>query len=143
MTTQREPIRGKIAKILNSREVAVNIGRENGVRRGMTFEILGSSVNEIRDPDTGEVLGIAELPKARVKINRSYDRFAIATTFRTRRVNVSGERNVLNMFDPPKWETRFETLKVDGGFEALPEYLEEKDSYVSVGDPVVQVIDDD
>jgi hypothetical protein len=45
------------------------------------------------------------------------------------------------MFDPPKWETHYETLKTQGGFEAASEDLRENDSYVSRGDPVLQVIE--
>ena len=32
-----DPIRGKVAKVLNSREVAINLGSEQGVRPGMYF----------------------------------------------------------------------------------------------------------
>ena len=144
MTTETEPIRGKIAKVLNSREVAVNIGHEHGVKSGMVFDILSSIGDQIRDPDTGDVLGLVEQPKARVKIKRAYEKFAVAITYRSRDVNVGGGGLSLNLwgklFEPPKWETRYETLKSNGGFEAASEELDEKGSYVSIGDPVVQAI---
>ncbi len=151
MATQTEPIRGKIAKILNSREVALNVGIEHGVKSGMKFAILSAGSGEVTDPDTGEVLGSVDLPKTIVKIAKAYDKFSIAATHRSRRVNVSAARfagaanvessiaNLRKLFEPPKWETRYETLKADGGFESATEELDEKDSYVSVGDPVVQV----
>ena len=47
----------------------------------------------------------------------------------------------VRLFQAPTWETRYETLKSTGAFESTSEDLDEKDSYVSVGDPVVQVID--
>ena len=147
MVTRTERIRGKIAKILNSREVAVNIGHEHGVTSGMVFDILASPGDEVEDPDTGDFLGLVEQAKARVKIKRAYEKFAVATTYRNREVNVGGSGLSLNplgkLFEPPKWEKRYETLKAKGGFEAASEDLDEKDSYVSVGDPVVQVIDDE
>ena len=150
MTTQTEQIRGKVARILNSREVALNIGTEHGVQSGMTFDILAPGSGEVTDPDTGEVLGSVDLPKTRVRITRAHDRFAIATTYRSKRVNVGGAGytgvgsaadNLRKMFEPPRWETRYETLKSNGGFEATAEDLDEKDSYVSVGDPVVQIME--
>ena len=152
MAAQIEPIRGKIAKVLNSREVALNVGAEHGVQSGMTFDILAPGSEEVMDPDTGEVLGSVDLPKTSVRITKAHDKFAIATTYRSKRVNVSnagytGARsaahNLRKMFEPPRWETRYETLKSTGEFEASSEDLDEKDSYVSVGDPVVQVIDDE
>ena len=41
------------------------------------------------------------------------------------------------MFMPPKWITKYETLKTE---EQTWEDLDEKSSYVKVGDPVIQVI---
>ena len=147
MATQVEPIRGKIAKILNSREVALNVGGKHGVRMGMVFEILSANADVILDPDTGATLGSVEQPKTRVKVKRAYDKFAVAATYRSREVNVGGRGLSWAMatatFAAPKWETRYETLKSNGGFEATSEALDENDSYVSIGDPVVQVIDHD
>ena len=56
MADRAEPIRGKVAKVLNSREVALNIGEEQGVRIGMVFEILSPVGGVIEDPDTGDTL---------------------------------------------------------------------------------------
>lgn len=137
MTTQTEIIRGKIAKILNSREVALNIGLEDGVAAGMVFEILSSNSQTILDPDTGAVLGSFTSPKTRVKVNRVEDKFSVAGTYRSKRVDVGNPR----LFSAPVWETRYETLKAKGAFETSYEDLQEQDSYVAVGDPVVQVID--
>ena len=41
---------------------------------------------------------------------------------------------------PPKWITEYETLHTE---EATWEQLDEEDSYVATGDPVVQVLDDE
>jgi hypothetical protein len=40
---------------------------------------------------------------------------------------------------PPRWITKYETLRTE---EKTWEDLDEKDSYVKVGDPVVQVIEE-
>ena len=39
---------------------------------------------------------------------------------------------------PPKWETKYETLKTE---EKTWEDLDEVDSYVKIGDPVVQILE--
>lgn len=140
MVTQAEPIRGKIAKILNSREVALNIGEENGVKVGMVFEILFPSADEIVDPDTGASLGSVAQAKTRVKVERAYDRFAIAATYRSKEVNIGGKGLLGFGFSPPKWEIQYETLKENGSFEAASEKLDANRSFVDIGDPVVQVI---
>ncbi len=139
MGIHSDPIRGKIAKILTSREVALNIGKNQGVEVGMLFDILFEV--DVTDPDTGAELGAVELPKTRVKITRISDKVAVASTYRTRRVNVGGSGTVLSaMFQPPKWETRRETLRVRESFEPIGDHLDEENSYVAVGDPVVQVL---
>ena len=150
MTTQIELIRGKIAKIMDSRKVALNVGEQNGVETGMLFDILSRKGLGITDPDTGEDLGSIDLAKARVKIVRVYDKFSLATTYRTKRVNVGGvgvgnigDISLASMFEPPKWETRRETLKIEESSEYSSDNLDEQDSYVAIGDVVVQVLDDD
>ena len=138
MTTQSEPIRGKIAKVINSREVALNIGAAHGVESGMLFEILDDGGSEVRDPDTDELLGLAERSKIKVLITRTYDKFAVAHTYRRKEVNVGGRGALFGEY--PKWEIHYETLKFQGGFERTVEDLDEKDSRVAIGDPAVQVV---
>ena len=142
MATQTEPIRGKIAKILGVREVALNIGKEQGVEPGMLFSILSPKGQDILDPDTGALLGQVDLPKVRVKIVNVYDKVSVAATYKTKRVNVGGVAgpDFRKLFQPPQWETRYETLKIKR-VEGEAEELEDADSYVATGDPVVQVLD--
>lgn len=65
-----EAIRGKVARILNSRELAINVGAADGVKVGMYFDVLDPKGEDIKDPDSGEVLGSLERPKVRVKLRR-------------------------------------------------------------------------
>ena len=146
MATQTELIRGKVAKILNSRELALNIGKQQGVESGMLFDILSDAGLDIKDPDTDEELGSVDLPKTRVKITRVYDTLSVASTYRTKRVRVGGgvgPVGIGSLFEPPVWETHHETLKASGSFERSGEDLGESQSYVSRGDRVVQVVDDE
>ena len=139
MNSAAEPIHGKVARVLNSREVAINKGSDDGVEIGMIFKILSTKGSEIEDPDTGEPLGSVDLVKTSVKVTVVQERIAVASTYRRHRVNVGGSGlKLAGLFEPPKWETRFETLRID---EAAIEELDEEDSVVHTGDPVVQYLE--
>ena len=136
-------IRGKVARILNSREIALNLGSDDGVAVGMCFDIMDSKSEDIKDPDTGQILGSIERPKVRVKVTLVQEKLSLATTYKTRRINVGGtglEIGVLSKaFMPPEWATEYETLRTA---EQTWDDLDEAESYVTTGDPAVQVIED-
>lgn len=142
MTTD---IRGKVARVLNSREIAINVGSENGVSEGMYFHVLDPNREDILDPDTKEVLGSVERPKVKVKVVHVQDKLSVASTYRKSHVNIGGKGLSGGYFGrmlatPPKWITKYETLKTD---EATWEDLDEFHSYVKVGDPVIRISDED
>lgn len=134
---------GKVARVLNSREVAISVGKSDGVEVGMQFDILDAKMQDIVDPDTQEVIGSLNRPKVRVRVGYVEEQLSVARTFRTERINVGGDgidydvfRSVLLRTAPPKWVDRAETLKTT---EETWEDLDEKDSFVKTGDPVRQV----
>ena len=137
------PIRGKVARVLNTREIAINVGVEDGVTVGMYFNVMDLQYEDIRDPDTDEVLGSIERPKVRVKIIHVQEKLSLATTYRKERVNTGGNFISLGPFArslmPPNWVTRYETLSK---IEEHRDVLDEEDSYVKAGDLVVQVIEE-
>jgi hypothetical protein len=140
----RQAIEGSVAKILTARELVINRGSADGVERGMKFEVLDPKLEDITDPDTGESLGGIDRPKVVVEVTRVADRLAIARTYRHKRVNVGGTGGFLSgasalakQFEPPRYVTRYETLKTD---EATWEDLDESRSFVKTGDPVREVI---
>ena len=134
-------IRGKVARVLNSREIAINLGKEDGVVVGMYFNVMDRKSEDITDPDTGELLGSIERPKVGLKVTIVQEKLSIASTYKSRRVNIGGRGigtpALSRMLMPPKWITKYETLKTE---EKTWEDLNEAKSYVKVGDPVVQVI---
>ena len=137
------PIRGKVARILNSREIVINIGSKDQVTVGMRFEVMDTKGHEVKDPDTGELLGSIERPKVSVKITKVQDRLSLASTYKTFKVNTGGRgfagiASLSESLMPPKWETKYETFKSD---DQTWEDLDEDSSYVKIGDPVVQVIE--
>jgi hypothetical protein len=140
----REPIRGKVARVLNSRELVINRGSEDGVRRGTVFEVLDPGGSDIPDPDTGEVLGSVYRPKVRVRVVVVEPRLSIASTYRVRRVNTGGTggligvgaRSALESLRPPNWIEVPETFKSN---EAAWEEISEDESLVRTGDLVREV----
>ena len=139
MMSPDQPIRGRIARVLSTREVAINKGQRDGVEIGMIFKILSTKGSDITDPDTGEPLGTVDLAKTSVKVTIVQERVAVASTYRSREVNVGGTGIAFTgIFVPPKWENRVETLKIE---DADVEELDEEEAYVHTGDPVVQVIE--
>ena len=134
------PIRGRVARILNSRELVINVGAQGGVSIGMRFDVIDTAGENIADPDTGEQLGSVERQKVRVKISKVQEKLSVASTYKKRDVNVGGSMGLVSqMFMPAKWVTKYETLKTE---EQTWEELHEMDSYVKIGDPVVQVLHD-
>lgn len=136
-------IKSKVARVLNSREIAIAAGSEQGVRVGMYFDVLDPKGEDIRDPDSGEVLGSVARPKVRVKVTSTQEKLSIASTFKKRKINVGGSAqgfDTIGLFGralmPPKYVTKYETLKTD---EKTWEDLEEDQSYVKTGDPVIEV----
>lgn len=132
-------IKGKVAKILNARELVLNIGSDVGVVTGMVFSILDQSGEDIRDPESGRVLGSLHRVKVKVKVNAVQKNMSVAITFRTtgsaqRLTNpfgtdLSSISQILGAYS--RNIVRHETLaKPEGTYEPLAE----KDSYVKVGD---------
>jgi hypothetical protein len=138
----REPIRGKVARILSSRELVINRGSSNGVKVGMRFAVLDSSGENVTDPDTGEVLGSVTRTKVEVEAVQVESHLAVARTFRYREVNVGGNPalaaagQISQMFAPPRYVKRYDTLKLS---DADWEPLSEQDSFIEVGDAVIEV----
>ena len=99
---------------------------------------------DILDPDTGQLLGSVERPKVRVEISKVKKRLSVASTYKKETINVGGAgigagvSSMAQMFMPAKWETKYETLKTE---EKTWEDLDEEDSFVKIGDPVVQVLE--
>ena len=139
-----KPICGKVARVLNSREIAINIGTANGVTKGMLFDVLFLQSGQIRDPDTNEVLGSIKRTKVRVRVTEVQKKLAVASTYRFEQVNVGGALGfgpISQSLMPSKWITKYETLKKSER-ETVKEDIDEEDSFVKVGDPVVQVIEE-
>lgn len=142
MSDAEQRIKGKVARILTVRELVLNRGAEDGVQVGMRFVVLNNKGNEITDPDTKVVLGSVELPKTFVKVISVETKLAVARTFREFVTPaVKGVNELYNVFGGlagrPE-QRRIETLRTDES--RLKDELNEEDSYVNTGDPVIQIL---
>jgi hypothetical protein len=131
-------LEGKVASVLNERELVINVGERDGVRRGMRFAVLAGAT-EIPDPDTGESLGTIDRTKVRVQAVHVQERLSICQTYELRAVggglHPAGMSNLEQLFGPRQDLPR--TLKAK---EYLPP-LDEAESYVKVGDRVRRIED--
>ncbi len=71
-----EKIEGKVARILDEYSIVINVGRNNGVVNGMVFAVFVQSNEEVKDPDSGEVLGKLENIKEHVFVAHVQDKFS-------------------------------------------------------------------
>lgn len=128
-------VTGKVAAIIDERELVINRGEEHGVSVGMRFAILADRGAEIRDPDTGEVLGAVPIEKTTVKVVRVEGRLSVARTFRT----VGGSpplilNPVANMLSGTR--ARPEELRYED--TSLRDAMADEDLLIRVGDRVVE-----
>ncbi len=138
-----KPIEGKVASVLNERELAINIGVEHGVQEGMKFKVLAEKPTKILDPATGEILGELDREKVRVRILEVREKFSVCKTYRKRYVRGNPLYDMISatsfMVEAPR--EIVETLKAEDS--SLPPPLSEEESYVKKGDRVIQLLNDD
>ena len=127
-------IEGKVAKILNTRELVINRGSEDGVTNGMKFEVV-DDFDEILDPDTLENLGTIKRVKIRVKADEVHPRFSITRTYETYQVSEPSAISVAQSVHFSRTVTKVKTIS-----NSETAY-EEGRSYIRVGDKVVQILD--
>ena len=137
-------IRGRVAAILNDRELVLNVGEKAGVHEAMRFRILDEP-RAVKDPETGEELGEVSKEKVRVKVVQVQPLLSIARTYETYQVNIGGlmpDFSFLEkgMFRTRKIVTRARTLRYDESVISN-EPLDEGKSFVKVGDPAEHIED--
>lgn len=133
-----ERIQGKVAGILTERELTINIGSSNGVREGMKFKVLANEPIAVVDPVTCAKLGEIDREKVRVITTEVQEKFSICKTYQKRVTPGSAWFNVLAGLPQmgPSREVP-ETLKAKDS--SLPPPLSEEESYVKIGDRVIQL----
>ena len=136
----KNPLKGAVARVINERDLIINLGSSNGVKQRMRFRIMAETTTGITDPETGEELGEFEREKIRVEVSEVHERFSICSTYRTYTTGGGGLQSLMTgqLFQPKR--THVETLRArDSDF--LPE-LPEDESLVKRGDRITQIVDD-
>lgn len=146
MTNDPQPIRrpvkleGRVAQILNERELVINIGSEAGVSKGMKFAVLADTPREIIDPVTKESLGLLDQEKVKVQAKQVLPKMAVCRTYTFRRVGgeLNPGRNIASMLGPERQE--YDTFNVENS--SFPAPIDPSQSYVKIGDRVRQIDSD-
>lgn len=128
-----EPIRALVARILNTTDLALNKGTNDGVEMGMKFAILSGIGEDIKDPETGEVLDSIPIAKTVVKVVQATPRVSVARTFRSYTRN-----GIFDAFPITKSETRHETLESDE--RNAQQELDPERAKVKIGDSAVEYV---
>jgi hypothetical protein len=132
-----KPITGEVIAIADEYTLVLNVGREDGVVKGMHFQIVEEF--NIEYPETGEVIKGLEFPKAEVEVISVQDKSCVAQSSAIEaRVEEAEIFRVPRVFAPRRIEER----------KPLP--LSKKARYevtglkreVDVGDKVVQILEE-
>ena len=127
-------IEGKIAKVLNTRELVLNRGSDDGVLVDMEFAVIEPRLI-IVDPETEETLGEIEREKIRVRVFETHPKFSLARTYETYQ-ELNRDRGILGGFGPQSnFVTQVKRLNTSGA----PAY-QEGIANVDIGDTAAQVL---
>ena len=131
---ETKSIEGRVARILNERELVINRGTEQGIRDGMKFSVLEETGN-ILDPETRESLGSLTREKIRVMIVDVRPKFSVGRTYET--FPARAPSHFLGLLQSSTVR-KIQTISTPGiGTEPFGDSV----GYVGVGDRVVQIIE--
>jgi hypothetical protein len=133
-------LEGRVAEILNARELVINIGSDKGVTRRMKFAVLADAPKEVHDPETGELLDTVVKEKVRVEAVEVRPRITICRTYRTTTTRIIGGEYV-DYFRRQHREESKETETLKAADASYLEPLSPQQSYVKINDRVVTVVD--
>ena len=143
-----EPIRGKVARVLNGQEIVINAGIVDGVTVGMDFNVMDPNGENIKDPDTNEVLGSIERPKVKVRVIHAQEKLAVATPPPSKEkdtdILTDLTKSAIPTLGPIARSIIVTPRKPYASSQKTTETAnapDNKDTGVKIGDPVVQIIE--
>jgi hypothetical protein len=128
-------IEGKVARILNQRELTINRGSEYGVKEGMVFKVVELPL-EILDPDTKVPLGQLAREKIRIKVAEVYPKFSVGRTYETYQTPPEYLNLGIAVALASRRVTKVRTLRTD---ETRISEADQAAVSVEIGDIVVEV----
>ena len=78
-TSQRRPIEGKVAQVLNEYEIAFNVGRTRGVRSNDIADVVKRT--KIIDPDSKQQIGDVAETLISTRISLVGEKFSVGRTY--------------------------------------------------------------
>lgn len=102
----------KVAAIVAPTVMAINLGTNGGVE--VDDEVTLHRRVDIRDPDTGESLGVVTFPRLRFKVTSVADRLAIAQITNRAKVNRAGLPPLLELTEDQRDESPLHALVTIG-----------------------------
>jgi hypothetical protein len=78
VTEDESSLRGHVAKLITDDELLLNIGSADGVKYGMTFEVLDQETENVYDPVTGKNLGSIDRVKTKVRVFELSEHLSLA-----------------------------------------------------------------
>ena len=129
-------IRGKVAAILNERDLVINKGGNDGISEGMPFQVTQPDVPVI-DPDSGAELGVLCRDKIKVKVVEVHPQFSVAKTYET----YSAPDLSLGRSEPggvQRMVTRARKILTEKS-DPKTVVIGATGSTVNIGDPVIQI----
>jgi|GEM_PF-1338768 len=137
-----DDVTGAVTNLLSETQLVVSIGSAKGAQEGDHVFLYYPDRVVVIDPSTQEDLGSFQRAKLDVRIVRVFERFSICETYQARtersRSSIDFSSYAASIFArPPAIPTETtttikQTLRADDS--TYPRPLEEKDSYVKVGD---------
>lgn len=133
-------LEGRVASILNAREIVINIGSNVGVVAGQKFAVLAAAPIEIRDPESQKLLDTVDREKVRVEATEVRPCITICRTYRMKggMLEPAPSLHYLpSVVMSSLVDAAPETLRVEDA--SVPPALAEEESYVKINDRIVSV----
>lgn len=123
----------KVIKIIDEYQIVINAGTNNGVYTNDSLEVF-SVGEEIKDPDTGIVLGTLDTIKAKLIVSHAYEGMAICENANKRTISLINSMigATQSTSDIP---LNVDTAQISGG-------LTNNDKKIKIGDLVRKSLDD-
>ena len=128
-------IEGKVANVINRRELIINRGSEHGVVEGMVFKVMDLNLR-VMDPESKEILGTLEREKIRVRVSEVQPRFSIARTYETYQIAEPSIPGTIGSLFGSRTVTKVRTLETETELVQSPM---ENVASVKSGDSVIEL----
>ena len=90
-----EESEGRVVRLVTDEELLINLGSEQGVTEGDTFQILDARTRNVKEPGTNRDLGSLDRVKTQVVVIQVSELMSLAKV-RRRTMGLSGAAQVLS-----------------------------------------------